>query len=276
MAGDWLKFEKSTPEKPEVFAIAARISLPSDTVVGKLFRVWAWFDTHTLDGNARGVTPAQLDDVAGVTGFIAAMAAVGWMLVDNDGVSLPNFERHNGETAKQRALTGKRVAKSRGKGNAKSNGDTVTPPLAREEKRREESPPCKEVHTGPGTEPDERNVGVFEGQQPKERAKPTPYGLAAIALTKVGLRVTSQNPDLIAAIDEGVTAEHLVELATTYPGKPVLYLITAARGERAKQATEISADSQIAGTAALSRQAQAIQHVLRGSSTHTEGARDDS
>jgi hypothetical protein len=138
MAGDWLKFEKATPDKPEVFAIAACLDMDPDAVVGKLIRVWSWFDTHTIDGNGRSVTPALLDRISGVSGFVTAMAAVGWITIDNEGVRLPNFDRHTGETAKGRALTAKRVASHKERGNAKGNADSVTPPLPREEKRREE------------------------------------------------------------------------------------------------------------------------------------------
>ena len=67
MAGEWLKFEKATPDKPEVFAIAARLDIDPDAVVGKLIRVWSWFDTHTVDVNGRGVTSALLDRIASVT-----------------------------------------------------------------------------------------------------------------------------------------------------------------------------------------------------------------
>jgi hypothetical protein len=68
------------------------------------------------------------------------MCKVGWIVVADDSLSLHNFDRHNGETAKQRAQTAKRVAKHRS--NADSNGTSnavgVTSALAREEKRREE------------------------------------------------------------------------------------------------------------------------------------------
>jgi hypothetical protein len=138
MAGEWLKFEKATPDKPEVFAIAARMDMDPDAVVGKLIRVWSWFDTHTIDGNGRSVTPALLDRIAGVTGFVRAMAAEGWITVAADGVSLPNFDRHTGETAKGRALGAKRASEHRAKSNGGRNAASVTPALPREEKKREE------------------------------------------------------------------------------------------------------------------------------------------
>lgn len=130
--------ECSTPDKPEVLAISAAMGWDEpDLTVGKLFRLWRWFDQHTTDGNARSVTSALLDRVVGVTGFVQAVADVGWLTVNEDGIRLNNFDRHNGETAKQRALTAKRVAghkanaKGNGDANGEGNGDIVTAALPR-------------------------------------------------------------------------------------------------------------------------------------------------
>ncbi|WP_434033571.1 hypothetical protein [Cupriavidus sp. a3] len=142
MAGDWIKFEVSTPEKQEVLAITVDMGWDDpDLTVGKLLRVWRWFDQQTVEGNAPGVSAPLLDRIAGVTGFAKAMAKVGWLNISDAGLSLPNFGRHNGETAKSRALTAKRVAKHKAnaKGNEEGNAATVTEELPREEKRREES-----------------------------------------------------------------------------------------------------------------------------------------
>ena len=138
MAGDWIKFEVDTFDKPEVWALAQELCLPVDAVVGKLLRVWSWFDAHTEDGNAPSVTTTLLDHRVGVTGFCQALVNVGWMHLDDSHVSLPNFERHNGQSAKKRALTAKRVADHR---KRTSNGQSVTEALRekrRIEKRREE------------------------------------------------------------------------------------------------------------------------------------------
>lgn len=149
MAGDWLKFEVSTPDKPEVLSITVDMQWDDpDLTVGKLLRVWRWFDQHTEDGNAHNVTLALLDRIIGAPGFCAAMTKVGWLEVNDTGICLPNFDRHNGKTAKSRALGAKRAAnhKSNGKGNAESNAEanaesnaaSVTDALPREEKNREE------------------------------------------------------------------------------------------------------------------------------------------
>ena len=137
MAGDWIKMERGTPEKPEVLAITVRMGWDDpDLTVGKLFRLWCWFDQHTTDGNAIGVTPALLDRYLCVSGFIDAVALSGWVVVNSDGISLPNFDKHNGASAKKRGLTAKRVANH--KTNASTNARSVSEALPREEKRREE------------------------------------------------------------------------------------------------------------------------------------------
>lgn len=132
MAGDWLKIELELPDKPEVHAIAAKLNLDPDAVVGKLIRVWQWFDKHTVDGNAVGVTFSLIDRISGVSGFGEVMHLVRWLEqidAETSGLSMPRFDRHTSASAKQRALTAKRVAKTR-------NADGVTETLP--EKKKEE------------------------------------------------------------------------------------------------------------------------------------------
>jgi hypothetical protein len=178
MAGDWIKFEISTSEKPEVWAMAQALGIDADAVVGKLLRVWAWFDQQTPDGNAAsvtsalpsryqgvtsGVTKALLDRRVSVTGFCDAMISVGWMIESEGVVSLPNFDRHNGKTAKTRGLTAKRVASHKAKSNATSVTSSVSDALPREEKRREEIntplPP-----QGEPSKPSKRKPKTTEGE----------------------------------------------------------------------------------------------------------------
>lgn len=147
MAGDWIKFEITTPDKPEVWSIAQELNIDPDAVVGKLLRVWSWFDQHTEDGNAPSVTKMLLDRIVGVTGFCDAVIKSGWMVESDQSIALPNFDTHNGKTAKNRAVTAKRVAAHKEKkrsGNEEGNAGIVTEPLPKEEKRREDN---KTPHT---------------------------------------------------------------------------------------------------------------------------------
>lgn len=138
MAGDWMKIELELPDKPEVHAIAGMLNLDPDCVVGKLIRVWQWFDKHTVDGNAYGVTFLLPDRISGVTGFGEAMSFVGWLEQHDKTLHMPKFDRHTSESAKTRALAAKRQSQYRNKSNDESNAVSVTTPLQREEKRREE------------------------------------------------------------------------------------------------------------------------------------------
>lgn len=144
MAGDWMKIDLELPDKPEVHGIAGMLNLDPNTVVGMLIRVWQWFDKHTTDGNAHGVTYSLPDRISGVTGFGEAMAFVGWLEQHDKTLVMPKFDRHTSQSAKTRALTAKRVANHKGKSNASGNDASVSDALPREEKRRDkEHTPAK-------------------------------------------------------------------------------------------------------------------------------------
>ena len=140
MAGDWLKVEISTLDKPEIWEIAKMLDIHPDTAFVSCLRVWSWFDQQTEDGNALSVSKALLDRLVGVSGFVDAMISVGWIKED-EGITVVNFDSHNGQSAKKRANTAKRVAKHSKK--RPTNAPSVSPPLekalAREEKRREDN-----------------------------------------------------------------------------------------------------------------------------------------
>jgi hypothetical protein len=146
VAGDWLKMELATPEKSETLDITAAMGWTDpDLTVGKLFRVWRWFDQHTTDGTSR-ITVELLDRFVGTPGFTEAMHNVGWLVVTASGITLPNFDRHNGETAKARALTARRVSRFKAKGNAKGNDAHVTSALPRGREEKEVEPSTKRAH----------------------------------------------------------------------------------------------------------------------------------
>lgn len=141
MAGDWIKLEMTTPDKPEVVMIAGLLGIDQDAVTGKLFRIWIWADLNSVNGNDVSVTDSFIDRITFQPGFASAMREAGWLLGDSGCVTFPNFGRHNGKTAKNRGLTNRRVAELRASRNANDN-DNVTLkalPIPLPEKRREES-----------------------------------------------------------------------------------------------------------------------------------------
>lgn len=135
MAGDWIKIERATPDKPEIAVMAAALKCDPDLVVGKLLRVWAWADENSINGNGIAVTSAFLDRIAHKKGFAAAMRKAGWLDGVDGALSFPGFERHNGDTAKARANGNRRVAALR---QRNKNATPAALQKALPEKRREE------------------------------------------------------------------------------------------------------------------------------------------
>jgi hypothetical protein len=142
MAGDWMKIELDTPDKPEVVAMAARLRLDQDEILGKLFRIWAWADRNSVDGSRMFITRDFLDRLTRKRGFANAMESVGWLVEEDGMLTFPGFERHNGKSAKARAESNRRMTKTRElrKCCNKSATKSATPSQqkAQPEKRREE------------------------------------------------------------------------------------------------------------------------------------------
>ena len=90
------------------------------------------------------------------------MAEVGWLKVSAEGLSFINFDRHNGETAKKRALTRRRVERHRF-GNADSVTETPIGNAGGVNKRREEK---KNKKTETETRTHARGESSAESQPP--------------------------------------------------------------------------------------------------------------
>lgn len=130
MAGDWIKMRCNLDTDPAVFQMAAALGIDELAVVGRLWKVWAWADQHIADCNAVSVTANVLDRITTTPGFAEAMRKVGWLEGRDGDLSFPHFDRHNGQTAKKRALTKNRVEKTR--------ADSVTLPALQERYQRRE------------------------------------------------------------------------------------------------------------------------------------------
>lgn len=128
MAGDWVKVEAHTPEKPEVLAVAAKLGLDPEVAFAKCFKVWRWFDLNSVDGSAQSMTAVILDSLVSLPGFSQALLDVGWLQARSGSLAIPHFARHLGQSAKKRALGAKRAARHRGneahESNAQSNAQS--------------------------------------------------------------------------------------------------------------------------------------------------------
>jgi len=129
MAGDWIKVEVTLPDKTEVVQMASKLKLDQDAICGKLVRIWAWADQNEINGNAIPITVDFIDRATYCPGFSEALKEVGWLEEQNGSLTFPRFDRHNGQVAKKRAETKRRVANSRSaKKSVEAKVETVAAP----------------------------------------------------------------------------------------------------------------------------------------------------
>jgi hypothetical protein len=126
MAGDWIKWTKGLTRKPEVIQMAHRLGRSRHETAAVLMEVWEWADDNAVlevSGSEPDTCPGLvrlgdqsgqlLDAISGVAGLADAMTAVGWLTIRNGSLAFPNFGRHNGKSAKARALDSVRKRQSR-------------------------------------------------------------------------------------------------------------------------------------------------------------------
>ena len=108
----------------------------------------AWLDEQTVDGRT-GLCAEEVDDVLGFERAGAALGSIGWAELDEHGALVAvDWEQYNGESAKQRALSARRMGRKRLRESyAESYDCSVTNALPREEKIREEDNTYSERHT---------------------------------------------------------------------------------------------------------------------------------
>jgi len=143
MAGDWIKIEHGLLHKPEVMQICDKLDIGPHEAVGHLVAFWVWVDQNLspicpqVAGTKKG-----LDRVVGRDGFTTALENVGWLAFVDGQISVPNYDVHLSNSAKQRAKDAKKKAKQRVKPvpeMSPPDGDKIgTERGTREEKRREE------------------------------------------------------------------------------------------------------------------------------------------
>lgn len=160
MAGDWIKMRSDLFTHPKVVRMASALKADTLRTVGGLMSVWCLFDAHSVDGKLDGYNGETLDDQLRWPGFAAAMSAVRWLDVDGESLVLPEFDTHNGASAKRRAQDADRKRSVR-----KESATEADKKRTREEKRREEEKnPPKPPKGG-------SDDGEGQQQKPKRAAK---------------------------------------------------------------------------------------------------------
>ena len=104
MAGDWIKIEKATPDKPEIRQMARLTRASKGDTFAAFFRFYAWADEQTNSGLIKFIGPEDVDQISGLVGFGKALEEVGWISFSETGAVITNWERHNGRSAKARVV----------------------------------------------------------------------------------------------------------------------------------------------------------------------------
>lgn len=217
MAGDWIKMRVDLADDPAVIGMAVTLGIEEDTVVGKLHRLWAWASRHTADGNAP-VSERWIDRFLDCHGFAQAMRQAGWLEFTAGGILFPNFERHNGETAKARALATRRQQHARNKDPvaqlSRSQRDIS---VTREEKSREEKKEGDESPSTPLAPSGQAAASEPPAASQPDNATAPPTASAGDPANGDGVPAVMTFPIVGGATEWHLTAAKIVEYAEAFP-----------------------------------------------------------
>ena len=154
----WIKMRTDLKTHPKVVRMSSALKADRLRVIGGLWSVWGTFDTHSVDGTLVGYSFFAIDEDLGWPGFAEAMAAVNWLVeVENEGLEIPEFDEHNGASAKRRAGDSKRKGvdrKSDPGADGSWNGDgQMSASDADKKQTREELDKRKSKKVGPPNPP---------------------------------------------------------------------------------------------------------------------------
>lgn len=260
MSQPWIKMRMALSRCPQVVRIACgpiSAGLPDDCpfavrkhiVVGALHATWSLADEHSEDGNLPGYVPEALDHHVGIPGWSETLEAVGWLVVTPEGLSIPDFEQHNGASARRRAQEAARKRRERTRprvGSSRSECPqsmrTDSPePCVPEERRGEEILPSE----GDGPRSDRRPPHVEEAD----------WQVALEAVVKHGSRNPTLGPQSHLLPDAAQLGLYAVWIAP-----PLDAVIAAKDPERARRK---QARDGVSRTKAVARTCEWLDDVAR-------------
>jgi hypothetical protein len=133
MAGDYIPATNNLSRKPKTLQIARITNRSRHEVVGMLLEFWGWASDHTADGLLPGTTLGDLCDALGFDAqFFDAVVTAGWLMVNEDGIDIPDADIWITKGAKARLKQRDRTRLSRS-----GRDESVTESLPNETKRNE-------------------------------------------------------------------------------------------------------------------------------------------
>lgn len=110
---NWIKIMTTLPRSRAVFALARALKCKRHAALGLAVEWLCWLDENSADGET-GMLDAEISDMLGWQGAAEALSSIGWISHGEDGcVVAVDFEGHNGESAKKRAMDAKRKERER-------------------------------------------------------------------------------------------------------------------------------------------------------------------
>lgn len=113
---NFVRIQNTLPQNPKVALLARMWKCNFDEALGGMVRWLCWLDKHTTDG-VTVLTCDELDKlVFGGSHRVAGLIKLGWAIADKDCyISSVDFDKHNGPTAKTRAIATAKKRKQRSK-----------------------------------------------------------------------------------------------------------------------------------------------------------------
>lgn len=223
----WIKMGVHLRTHPKVVRMASALRADRLRVVGGLWAVWCIFDAHTDNGLLEGYTLQAIDDDLGWKGFAAAMQAIGWLEESESGLLAPDYDDHNGVTAKRRAMETSRKGSARkksancphesGEESGQMSASDADKVRNREEKIREEP-----IHS--------EAIASAAGAAPPMSVKDRVW---ALGLSLLGEKGRAKLGKLVSTHGESVVLDCLQAAAREQPGDPFPWLVAACEARAA-------------------------------------------
>ena len=111
----WIVWTKGFARKPEVLSIAEKTGRDRREVATTLMEFYEWADGESEDGLLRGLSVRTLCSFCAFTDalFWRAVIEVGWLVLHDEGLLIPHYERWMGRNAKRRLKNTNRMRRTR-------------------------------------------------------------------------------------------------------------------------------------------------------------------
>ncbi len=108
----WIKVGVDTPYKTAIRNMARDCNCSRGDAFLAWFDLYAWLDENTADGRIE-TDHGELDRKAGLPGAAASLERSGWLSFTGSMCTITNWDEHNGQNAKRRAMDARRKTEMR-------------------------------------------------------------------------------------------------------------------------------------------------------------------